>query len=435
MPRRLLYVIPTIAVVIVGYAVVGPARSRGVDAARVLGAPDADGHLRNLRVVAAHRADQRDAPLSGEVRVAIGQRGAIGSLSTEGVAEVELPVETSLGDKIEVTLDGKLLARGVLRDATTMDDERHVALATEAYGDHDGAFRVSARLLRGPLVPPFSDRVRIDVEDPKGQPVDATLDVRFEGGSAPQGTPGTPPQHTVDILVSPIADQVEIDVTAKTPDGRIGTLTGKLPTTMGGFWLQPAGQSDGPLTVVAAAPRSRAYVSLFDDRGRLSGHVVALEERSDGFHAGSFQRSRDELRARYALLSSDEREDGRAVTAWSLDTIPVGAPPVRLLRLGKELDGFPDALAIESQRQRRVHHVLGAFVVALALLEVLLLGALAGRARRDLAHHFKATSDPSDESGPAPIQPVRSTLLVPGFAALLVGLSTAALVTLTLVSR
>ncbi len=411
------------------------ARSRGVDGARLLAAPAADGRVRSIRLIAARHGDDRDTPLDGDVRISTGARGVGATLSEQGIADVDLADDASIGDEFVVARGAETLARGQLRDAATSDDARFLDLGVAARGEHDGVLHVTARLLRGPFVPPFADTLRLEVSDAKGAPIDALVDPHVDGGTFSVTTKGDGARHAVDLLVTPIADQIEVDASARTPDGRTGSFSGKLPTAMGALWLSPTDPHDTSITVVSAAPHDRAFVSLYDEERRLGGHVVKLEERSDGFHAGTFERSDREASARYAVLATDEREASRAATVWALEPVGEGGVHVHVRRLAVVLDGFPDAVAKETGRLKNVHRVLVGFVVLLALVEIVLLGTVAKRARRDATLHFQSALDADGGALAPPVQPVRNTLFIVGVVTLLVGLATAALVALTLTSR
>jgi hypothetical protein len=424
----LLYVIPGVAAAIAAYALIGPGKPRPVMSARVFGTPDDEGRLRSVRVAVAQREEQRDRPLSGDVVVEAGGLSASATAGASGVAELRFEQPIRVGDELRISIGGHPIGRDTIERGDV--DDAAIGVSTAASGQHDGSLRVTAHLLRGPLIPPFADVVAIDVEDARGAPIAASSKVTFDGASCSACSKPIEGKTHFEVEVMPIADTIEVEIDAHA-GAQTGRFSGKLPVALGSLFLDR--DSTGKhLEILAANPKPAAFVSLFDKEGRTGGAVVPLTERGDGFLTGTLDIDAGEPAATFAIVSSDDRESGRSATAWRID--PKAEEPA-LRRVTKVFDGFPAATKRENDRLRTTHRVLAAFIAALALLEVVLLGVLARTSRRDLSKHFAETLEAIDDpENPTPIQPVRSTLLIVGVVALLVVISAAAVITLTFVA-
>ncbi|MGK4002939.1 hypothetical protein WMF31_09985 [Sorangium sp. So ce1036] len=426
--------LPALSIGLAALVLLGPGAPRGVTFVRVWGAPVAGSEALSLRIEGVRRLHGADDPaaLSG-IGVSATSAGSpldpwTGSTGSDGVGEALLRAPGGLAEPVVVRVArgddaGALLeARVPLLEARVpLRPPPPAAEATPLPGVTRGALRLRVTAARGVLAAPFPEAVRVAVETESGAAVAGARVEASAVGADLDGQGSGPAQVEADargaaaLTVTPRSHAVELTVRATPPagarpgspaaPGATGTWEGRLPVIPGAIWLDPARLAGDPpaLRLVSPAPRTRAYVSLGDARGRLLGAVVPLAPDGAGFSSGELALPGEPaLRATgWAVVASDPHEQGAGAVAWPLSPAAAVATPRRVELLA---DGWPEAEARERARASRARRrgllVLGAAAAA----EMLLLAIEARSARRRLAAHLAAASGGAGEGGgPAPL--------------------------------
>ncbi|AUX24878.1 hypothetical protein SOCEGT47_054180 [Sorangium cellulosum] len=441
--------LPALSIGLAALVLLGPGAPRGVTFVRVWGAPVAGSEALSLRLEGVRRLHGADDPaaLSG-IEVSATSAGSpldpwTGSTGSDGVGEALLRAPGGLEEPVVVRVArdddaGALLeARVPLLEARvpllpppraagtpaagTPAAGTPAAEAAPLPGVTRGALRLRVTAARGVLAAPFPELVRVVVETESGAAV-AGARVEASAVGADLDGQGSGPalveadaRGAASLTVTPRSHAVELTVRATPPagarpgspatPGATGTWEGRLPVIPGAIWLDPARLAGDPpaLRLISPAPRTRAYVSLGDARGRLLGAVVPLAPDGAGFSSGELALPGEPaLRATgWVVVASDPREQGAGAVAWPLSPAAAAATPRRVALLA---DGWPAAEARERARASRARRrgllVLGAAAAA----EMLLLAIEARSARRRLAAHLAAASGGAGEGGgPAPL--------------------------------
>ncbi len=426
MPGRIAtYVIPAVAVVATAIVLLGPGAARPVFGARVRGSPAEGASVLAVRLEGVRRIFAIDdaAALDGLVVEATGPAGTArweGATGTDGIAEAALvaPGGAWRGRiALRAQRNGLVLADGAFDlPERRAEPPRRAMIAGTTTGD----LRVEVEAVRGAFAAPFWDALRITVggaPHPAASAAGVVLELGAVGADLGESRAVTGSDGSATVSVRPQHHQVELSVAARDVVGRTGRWEGGLPVVPGAIWLDPgrsaAGQSTKEsaeaaptkLRLVSPSPRDRAYVSIFDARGRIAGAVVTLAPDVAGFHSGEAELSLPARSALAALVAGDPFEQGAGTTAWPLRPTEGIWPAPKLELL---LDGLPGAEAREKQRAWHARR-LGIGIIALgALIEAVLLVALGRRAQRRLEAHLASasaggTSDALSESDRAAV--------------------------------
>ncbi|NUO55004.1 MAG: hypothetical protein HOV80_39705 [Polyangiaceae bacterium] len=388
MQRGALYfLLPAAATVLVTVVLLGPGQERAPVGGRVLVAGSPDGAIRSLRIETVERGSpfQRHVELDGLVLK--GPDGAAlwnGSSGPYGVAEVELASELPSGSHIELQArGGRVLAEGAIEAPVAAPPEvKEVALV----GVQEGALGVTAELPTGALVPSLRGSLLVTVTLGKEPVENATLVLHgssVEPAEAKLEYKG--PRTPIDLVV--IAPPAVVEIEASGARGT-GKLRVEIPTEMGAIGASSDGAS---LDLVSPSPRDVAYVSFYDERGRIGGVTVPLEATPDGFFRGSAQPGRDFVAM---TVASDPHESSASTMTWPgpSHTGVASAP-----KLVQALDGMPIVVRAEKQRVGRVRTIT---TIALSLAAALQIALLIGsrRAAKAESARIDAESSPSDDN-------------------------------------
>lgn len=394
MRRHLLIVVPAAATVLVAVVLLGPGQLRAVSAARVFSAGE---ELRAVRVVTITRDDGREEPLVvPQLSVFVDNEPAprwAGAGGPGGVTEVVLDPPAPSGAELHVVAGREVLARG---KATSSDEPAALQRGTVATL-RKGALALRVELERGALVPPFAERVHVQltVDD---WPADGEVKLSAVSADPAEVTLVVGGMGQASFELTALAQPVQLSFEARAGSA---TLTGNatLPVTMSGMYVAPR-LRDGQLDVVSSGPRSVAFLSFYDERGRASGAVVPLQADERGFFRGVADVP--EHRVTAITASAEPHEKGQSTTVWPFPGRR-GAASAPLL--APALDGTAAAL---DRERRRVKIVRIATVTALtiaAVLELLLLllmgrreGERVARLGADLAQDEVA--DAERDAGP-----------------------------------
>ncbi len=153
--------IPAATAVLVAGILLGPGQERSVEVARLL---SAGGDPSALRIVTVERYGGHEARrgmdglelwVHGEAR----PRWA-GATGANGVTEIQLERPLDPADRVEVRRRGEIIAAGALPRSEAAASVSNRAFASQAEG---GGFTVRAMPERGAWVPPFAERVALQV--------------------------------------------------------------------------------------------------------------------------------------------------------------------------------------------------------------------------------------------------------------------------------
>jgi hypothetical protein len=423
--RGLLFVLPTLTVGVVGFALFAAGGERTVRAARLYGGPtSAKAHSFRLELIESARGVEAalGAGSAGvALRTAAGDESVWhGAVGPDGIAEVSLPpLPSAAAFEARVMQGDRELARGRI----SLDERTWCARANHRggwLGDRRAApLQVLVAPARGVLAVPFPDELLIDVRHGP-EHVSAELSLQAEGGSvAPEHlrTSGSEPTR---VTITPREHVVTLraQVVAAGYPGVDASFS--LPVVPGAL---DARIEHGKLLLSSPVPRDRAYFALVSEHARVAGGSVALIDDERGVWSAVVPLPPLPAEALWAVVSSTPDLSSPARVGWPL-LLTNDAPamtydvPERLL-----LDGLPPALRREARRQKRVKLVSVFFCGVSLSLSLLLLAARARRAEFLLDQHLRDRGLESDQA--RSIAPLRRWSLV--VAALCVALGFLAL--------
>jgi hypothetical protein len=351
-----------------------------------------------------------------------------GSSGSDGIVEARADARPG-PHAISVTHGGETLTSGTVEAPTRAMEQA----APGVSGATRGPGRITVDLERGSLAAPFGEALEIVATDADGAPIHGPAKVTIDGGTVASESVALDDAGRGATELVGIADTVEIAVSVAGPRGAL-EYAGRATTRMGSLWVDPRSTRDA-VAIAVRAPHDRAYVSFWDDRGRVGGASVALD--AEGALYRGVVEPADTTSARLvALVATDPEERGLSTVAWPVDPRRHSFEPARLVRA---LDGLAPAAEREARRERRVHLVVVVFLCAAAALEIGLLAWESRRTRRALAAHFAENAgdegDIPDGGAAKLVTSKRDDVLVVGAVALLLILAGATLAALSVVGR
>jgi len=362
MRRHLLIVVPAAATVLVAVVLLGPGQFRPVRTARVFSAGE---ELRAVRVITALRDEGLEQPLV-VTDLALFVEGEptprwTGPTGPGGVTEIVLDPPAPAGAQLRLVSGHEVLAVGkaaILGEPAVRQPGTVAKLGA-------GGLKLRVDLERGALVPPFAERVHLQLTLADA-PAAGTVTFAAVSADPSEGALTVDHEGRASFELTPLAQPVQLSFEARAGGATlIGDAT--LPVTMSGMYVAPR-LRDGRLDVVSSGPRSVAFLSFYDPRGRASGAVVELEQDERGFFRGAAEIPQAGLTA--VVASAEAHEKGQSTIAWPLPGHPgaVSAP-----RLSPALDGTGAALDRERRRVRVVRIATVSALSVAALLELVLL--------------------------------------------------------------
>jgi hypothetical protein len=438
MLRRLLLVLPALAVGIVLWAVLTTGWPAPVSIARVVGGPTLGTNTLSWLLSVQRLEDERRVPSPGlGVRVSVenGTDRAAWAGTTDGAGEVEAvlrlarPLTAAAHVRVESS-DGQLLADGEVeldRDTWHKGARRQLAGVP---GRQRGNLWLGVFVREGTLAVPFSSELSIrvtggatDSEAREGMVsgyhgiAGVTVEVELTGAERtdPTAPLRTDEKGTVSLGLRPLEHAITLQLHVQAAAGvdlaaayrdkepaaflyelpadgspATGEWFGSLPVTPGALHVTRNGTQ---LLVRSPIPRERAYLSLVDGQHRLAGYILALTQDADGGASASVQLD-SELRPPsgelYAVVSSEPDKRSPGTVGWQLG--PPGLAhtfdvPEQLL-----LDGSAGVLQLERAARlarRQVAAILlslvGAAMVAAFALEARSSARRAAAAPAELA--------------------------------------------------
>jgi len=383
--RRLIYVIPAATAVLVAGILLGPGQERSVEVARLL---SAGGDPSALRIVTVERYGGHEARrgmdglelwVHGEAR----PRWA-GATGANGVTEIQLERPLDPADRVEVRRRGEIIAAGALPRSEAAASVSNRAFASQAEG---GGFTVRAMPERGAWVPPFAERVALQVTK-DGAPWAGTAKVSALSAEPAESDVTIDATGGGSVELTAIAQPVMLSFEIPSADPRSAPVSLELsiPIHMSGMYVAAA--SEGPIILSSPGPRDVAFVSFWSATSRVGGAVVRLEKDERGFHRGALP---DPPAETIAIVASGEaNETGPSTTVWPRPgKLGLASAPV----LAVAVDGTREAVARERRRVSFVRIGTVGVLCAAAAIELALLLWTGRRERRRIASLSRALAE------------------------------------------
>jgi len=427
MARRLLLVLPAIAVGIVLWMLLTAGAPRGVDSVRVFGGPTwGISTLSWLLEVSTldhgRRTPSPGRPLRLLVRAGDVEREWTGVSDADGYAEARVTLAAALTAdpwlRVEARDTGVLLAEGTLSAplATWQKDARREGGWLPGRTSGEVLLRVAA--LQGTLAVPFPGELLIEASRlppaspndtlPPTSPVPALeLALELDGGErllTRDATRLTDAHGRARVLVRPLEHAIRLQVTAHTratPQGQpalVGQWTGALPVMAGALHASLDGAR---LLVRSPIASDLAFVSLVTERERLAGYLLALAPDGNGLASGSLELE-PELLARlregptYAVVSSAYDKRSPSAVGWPLFAATLGPSllPAHTFDAPDQLLLDGSVLALGRERELRLgRRRLGAYGLGLVGAALLVTFGYSVRTRASRAADGPAALD------------------------------------------
>lgn len=376
--RAVALALPFAATACVLALLVGPGRERPTPSARVDVAGTGPWRSARLQLVTDRAGTSEPRAATVVVTRADGSSSSIDT-SERGTGELTFDPPLAAGEKLRVAEGETVLLDGPLEEVpteTALVGDRWTFSTPNTRGMPN--LVVEARLRHGVVAPPFPAVLEVSAKR-GGQPVDAEVAFTTVTGEPEKGTVRTSSTGVAAIELTPLGVPVRISLEVE-HEGDVARKSGDLPGQMGAI---VASQDGASLVLTSPSPRSAAYVSVFDARGRVRGGEVALGADPDGFFRGALT---DVVLPTDAvvLVTPHAAEDAARAYAWrARDDAPfcaatkarldcVSAP--ELLRTAA--DGAPKNRAAEAARVasvRRTTTLLLSIALAVEVALVLLL--------------------------------------------------------------
>ena len=392
------YVLPVASVLIAALVFLGPGAVHASIAARVRGFPAEGARSIALRVEILRSVHDVAEPVEArELEVQASAPGQAlstwrGAAGPDGIADVVLEGSTPIRGTIalQITAPGprgpRQLAGGEI--ALRRAPRAFVQLGS-IRGSTRGDLEIRVDATRGVMASPFPERVRISVTR-GGAPIGKRVDLALSGAGM-EITPEaltTSEAGVAEATIKALAHNVDLAIVARA-GATEARWEGTLPVVPGAMWIDPASRG-GPLSIVSAAPRPRAYLSLWSAEGRVFGATVPLARDDRGFFRGSVAPPGLDAKLVYATLAGDPLEQGSGTVAWPLRPSEGEVSGERAMSL--LLDGLPASQARERDRAWAARRAGLALLGLAALAEVLLILMQSRAYQRRLEAHLREAS-------------------------------------------
>ena len=382
-------VLPAVAVSAVAAAVLVIGRPRAVTGVRIRGGPTAGVLSLSLRVEVVERLGDQERPRRGALMTVDVERSSAradfrGALDDEGARELAMPISGEGPVHAHVRLGDELVADA--RWSLSVDDWARGARRRGGWVERrfeDGS-RIRAAAERGIFAVPFAGLLWVeDVHD--GAFVTA-LDVHGDGADVVG--PLAPAAGSLRYRITPREHAAAVVVRARAAPA--AELDVSLAVVPGALFAELDGRD---LVVRSPVLHDRAYVAVVSDRERIAGAVVALDPDGAGASGVVRDLSLPDGVPLWAVVSSEPDLRSASLVGWPIRyaTAP-GSDPPRTFDVPDALvvDTVQEALARESERERRVR-LLAALIAAVALFATAAaVAARSARARARLATHLSS---------------------------------------------
>lgn len=379
MARRVLLILPALAVGLVLWVILSAGGPVQVDAVQLLGGPTRGVARLSLLVRAFTLADGRRMPLPARsvritARAAEARATFTGRLDETGQLEAMLdfgaPLTTDPWVRVEAVEGGHVLGEGTL----SLDAQSWRATARRnggwLRGQRSGDLHLEVALGEGALAVPFESELRLWVSTPSsiGEPRSndeasgvsgAELSFELEGAElvAPSAEGTQTVRGEARRKLRPLEHAVSLRVVARHGQ-RTGEWYGALPVVPGALHASAEGER---LHVRSPIIRERAYVSWVTEQARLAGALVPLLPDEAGGAEG-FVDVPAEVRSAllaaptFSVVASEHDKRSPGVVGWPMNFALATEPPQTFdVPDHVLLDGSERALALDgaARRQRR----------------------------------------------------------------------------------
>lgn len=370
MARRLLLILPAVAVAVVLWIVLGAGGPVRVDAVQLLGGPTRGVARLSLLVRGFTLVDGRRLPLLAQrlritARAAEARASFTGVLDETGQLEVMLhfaePLVADPRVLVEAVETGQVLAEGTL--SLGAPAWRAAARRSGGWipGQRRGELNIEVAPAEGTLAVPFASELELRVS------ADAELSLELEGAELvpPSTERVTTARGIAKLTVRPLEHAISLRVVAR--DGpRTGEWYGALPVVPGALHASLSGER---LLVRSPIIRERAYVSWVTEQARLAGALVPLAPDEAGGAEGFVDipaevRSTRLTTPTFSVVASEHDKRSAGVVGWPM-TGPLSTEPLQTFDAPDHvlLDGSERALASDQAARRRIRH-LGALLLS-----------------------------------------------------------------------
>jgi len=393
--RRLLLVIPSAAMAVVGFALFGPGAIRPFEGGQIWGGPTEGARRFSWRVVAMDRVRGIDRAANARAiivraRAQSGQQGIFRCRTrSDGSCDVELSLLGEVRGIVHaevMTEDGAVtLASGDFeRSRASWDDgPGHPSRLT---GRSQGDLELLVFARRGVFAAPFLDQLVVTVNRGVAPASGSRVTLRADGADI-EGSATDTAMTTVTasergeatFTLTPLTHSLEARIEAAFV-GLTASWNGILPVIPGALWLDPASSAARKIRVIAPVPREVAFATLATRSSRLWGGVVPLSGDARGFSSGQIDWPEVDVGAGESLwltLASDAGGNGMGTVGW-----PVAQPGEAHGALTQDelpfrdwllLDGMPVAERRDAERRGRARWLSAMALGAAAVVEGLLL--------------------------------------------------------------
>lgn len=401
----LLYVLPLLAVAVLGLSTFLGTQGGIVRSAVVLGGPTDGPEPFRGRLQVVEEVDDVVTPVGGESIVLAASRGSHGVerrlvTNETGWAEFELPLRGQGPLLLEIfDSRGKTLARG----PTSLSTERWLRSARR----REGQMRVQKRddlkatlsIVSRVLAVPFTGDGELRVMRNEGPLSGARA--RLEGVGADVRGPGRGVTDEDGRLSFSVAAQEHVAALRVTVDhGELSWVFQQaLPVVPGAFWFR---RVDEGFEVLAPVPRDEAWYTFVTETARFTGGRLTLRENERGFFTGTIPSTAvPRAEGLFLVLASSADARSASTVGYPLDgqnhTLDVWDAYL--------LDGGPAERRRVEKRRRKIRLTLGAYAGLSGLLTLLLFVFHIKRSDRELSARLEdAGADAATrESSPLPL--------------------------------
>jgi hypothetical protein len=401
MSKAVLFALPVVAVLVIGFALFGVGAPRPYSGVRVFGGPTEAATVLSWRVAVVERFGEVEQPAAGqklelELQLADGRKAQwVGEVDALGMCAPRVLFGTpGVGGRLAVS------ARAVSHAGSESLGSGRVELRIDAWqkraarvggwstGSAKGDLAIRVALARGVLAVPFAEKLLIEVRDARGAVRGAALDLEPEGldlvGAAAKLV--TDQQGRAETSVAAREHNVALRVRAKATDGRSGEWYAMLYVVPGAL---SADLVQDELRILSPIQRDDAFYALIDENGRLAGGPVKLEPDGRGGAVALLDLPPLPSGPIWAVVSGEPELDSGSTVGWPLRPKGPGEPlatltiPDQLL-----LDTLPQGFARDAERRKYARWLAGVFTALSVALAYALLASRARAAQAALEAHL-----------------------------------------------
>lgn len=388
MARRLLLILPAVAVCVVLWVILSAGGPVQVEAVQLLGGPTRNVARLSLLVRAFTLADGRRVPLPAR-RLRITARAADARASWTGASDETGHVEVTLelpappvADPwiiVEAVESGQVLAEGTLSLGTQSWQAAARRNGGWLPGQRSGELHIEVAPGEGALAVPFASELRLELSAPAPDGAEqrssgtvsavsgAELSLELEGAElvTPSAAVLTTAGGAARVTLRPLEHAISLRVLARQGQRR-GEWYGALPVVPGALHASLQGER---LHVQSPILRERAYVSWVTEQARLGGALVPLTPDEAGGAEGFVEvpaEVRSALRETptFCVVASEHDKRSPGVVGWPMSgVLPTGAPQTFDAPDHVLLDGS-DQVLIQEMARRRHRRDVGALLLA-----------------------------------------------------------------------